>query len=435
MKTTLEKFDNNVFKLNVEIDNEVAGQEYNKACRQFGENVTIPGFRKGKAPRAIIEKHVGQDRIKERVLDTLLPGILADVISEHQLDLVTEPVIESYNFEVGQPVTVTARIEVKPEITLPKYKGRTVDVPEFKVEENALEQQLEHLQNKFAKMEEVVGRPTDKDDIVFIDFNGSIEGEPIKGGAGKNHQLDLANSHFIPGFAEQIVGKNIGEEFTINVTFPEDYQDKNIAGKNAEFIIKINEIKKKVLPELNDEFAQKLGPFNTIEDLKADLQKYLDQTRENENRIRAEKAIIDKIIEETKLDTPDTMINREAKFLMEEVEKNFKSQGVSWEKVIEKQGYENTWNSLREEATKRVKTSLVLSAIAKTENIQLTEEDFAEKVRELAINYNVEDKAIYDQMSQNPAIAQGLSQQIMSQKIVNYLLDNNEVKYIKDDSI
>jgi len=434
MNTNLEKLDENIYKLSIEIDNEIAAQEYNKACRKFGETIAIPGFRKGKAPRPIIEKHVGQDKIKERVLDALLPGILAGVISEHQLDLITEPVIESYDFEIGKPVSVQTRLETKPEVVLPKYKNLTIEVPQFKFEEDAIEKQLTNLREKFAKLEEVVDRATESSDIVFINFAGSIEGEPIKGGAGSNHQLDLANSHFIPGFAEQLVDKKIGEDFTIKVTFPQDYQDKNIAGKEAEFKIKINEIKKKIMPILDDEFAKRIGPFNTIEELKDDLKKYLDKTSENENRIRSEKVLVDKIIEDTKLDPPDTMINREAKYLMEDMKNNFRSQGISWEKVLEEQGYEQTWNNLRAEAAKRVKTSLVLGAIAKAENIQLSEQDFAQKVSELASAYNTEEKAIYEQMAKNPAVAQGLSQQIMSQKIVNYLLENNEVKYIENKS-
>lgn len=434
MNANLEKLDNNIYKLNIEIDNETAAQEYNKACRKFGETLTIPGFRKGKAPRAIIEKHVGLEKIKESALDKLLPGILADVISEHQLDMVTEPVIESYDFEIGKPVSVTARIETKPEFDLPGYKGIKVEVPEFRFEENAVEKQIEALLNKLVKFEEVIDRPSEANDVVFIDFDGSIEGRPITGGSGKNHQLDLANSHFIPGFAEQLVDKKLGEEFTINVTFPQEYQEKAIAGKNAEFKIKINEIKKKVLPEPDDEFARRIGPFNTIEELREDLQKYLENSRENENTIRAEKAIIEKILGDAQLETPDTMINREAKYLMEEMQRNLKEQGIPWEKVVEEQGYEKTWNSLREEAAKRVKTSLVLGAIAKAENIRLTDEDFQQKVKELSSSYNTDEKVVYEQMAKNPSLAQGLSQQIMSQKIVNYLLENNEVKYIEDNS-
>ena len=432
MKVNLEKQENNLFKLSIEIDADVAAQEYNKACRKTGENINIPGFRKGKAPRSMIEKHVGVGRIQQRVLDALLPNIFADLISEHQFDLATEPVVENYNFELGKPVSVTARLEIKPEVNLVNHKGQVIEVPEFKHSDDVIDKELKLLSEKFATLEPIVGRPAEVTDIVIIDFTGTVNGEPIKGGAGKNQQLDLSNSHFIKGFAEQTVGKSIGEEFTINVTFPEDYQDKALSGKPAEFKIKINEIKKKITPEINDELAQKVGPFQTLEDLKADMAKYLEKTRENENKIRTEKAILEKVVDSAKVDIPDSMVNREAKTLLEEIQARFKSQGISWDQVLEQQGHENTWNSLREEAAKRVRTSLVLSAVAKTENIQLTEEDFLEKVRELARTYNSDEKAIYEQMAQNPALAQGLSQQIMSQKIINYLLENNEVKYIED---
>lgn len=430
MKVNLEKQENNLFKLNIEIDAEVAAQEYNKACRKISESINIPGFRKGKAPRSMVEKHVGVGRIQQRVLDSLLPSVFADVISEHQFDLATEPIVENYNFELGKPVVITARLEIKPEVNLVNYKGQTVEVQEFKHSDDVIEKELKLLSEKFATLEPIIDRSAEADDIVIIDFNGKVNGEPIKGGAGKNQQLDLANSHFIKGFAEQIVGKNRGEEFTINVTFPEGYQDKSLAGKPAEFTIKINEIKKKIVPEINDELAQKVGPFKTLEDMKKDMAGYLEKSRENENKIRSEKAILEKIVESAQVEIPDSMVNREAKTLMEEIQTKFKSQGISWEQVLEQQGHENTWKSLREEAKKRVRTSLVLSAVAKVENIQLTEEDFSEKVKELARVYNSDEKVIYEQMAQNPALAQGLSQQIMSQKIVNYLMENNEVKYI-----
>lgn len=435
MKVNLEKLENNLFKLNIEIEADVAALEYNKTCRKIGETVNIPGFRKGKAPRSMIEKHVGVTKIQQKTLDALLPNIFADLISEHQFDLVTEPIVESYTFELGKPVSIISKLEVKPEVNLVNYKGQTVDVPEFKQSDDAIEKELKVLSEKFATLEPIVGRAVESNDIVIIDFSGKVNGELIKGGTGKNHQLDIANSHFIKGFAEQIVGKNIGEEFTISVTFPEVYQDKSLAGKPAEFVVKINEIKKKIVPEVSDELAQKIGPFQTLEDLKKDMAVYMEKTKENENKMRAEKAVLEKIVEAAQVEVPDSMINREAKSLLEEIQAKFKSQGVSWEQILEQQGHENTWNSLREEAGKRVRTSLVLSAVAKTENIQLTEEDFSEKVKELARAYNSEEKVIYEQMAQNPALAQGLSQQIMSRKIINYLLENNEVKYIEDTSV
>ncbi len=430
MKVNVEKVDNSLYKLNIEIDAEVAAQEYNKACRKIGEDINIPGFRKGKAPRSMIEKHAGPARIQQTVLNSILPNLLADIISEHQFDLATEPIVESYNFELGKPVTIIAKLEVKPEVNLVNYKGQAIEVAEFKQADDLIEKELKALAERFVTLEPVIDRPVEENDTAIIDFNGSVNGEPIKGGAGKNHQLDIANSHFIEGFAPQLIGKSIGQEFTIKVTFPEAYHDKALAGKPAEFIVKINEIKKKILPEINDELAQKVGPFRTLEDLKKDMITYLDKAKENENKTRAERAILEKVVEAAQLDIPDSMINKEAKTLLEEIQAKFKSQGVSWEQVLEQQGHENTWNNLREEAARRVKTSLVLSAISKTENIQISESDFLEKIKELARVYNTDEKAIYEQMTQNPTLAQGIAQQAMSQKILNYLIENNEVKYI-----
>jgi len=430
MKVNVEKLDNTLYKLNIEIDAEVAAQEYNKACRKIGEEINIPGFRKGKAPRSMIEKHAGAGRIQQTALNSVLPNIFADIISEHQFDLATEPVVETYNFELGKPVTITAKFEIKPEVSLNSYKGQQVEVQEFKHPDDIIDQELNSLADRFVTMETVIDRAVENTDIVIIDFNGTANGEPIKGGAGKNQQLDITNSRFIPGFAEQIVGKNLGEEFTINVTFPEDYHDKALSGKPAEFVIKINEIKKKTVPEINDELAQKVGQFPTIEDLKKDMHVYLDKAKESENKTRFERAILEKVVESAQVEIPDSMINKEAKSLLEEIKTKFKSQGISWEQVLEQQGHENTWNNLREEASRRVKTSLVLSEIAKKENIQISESDFTEKISEIARVYNSEEKPIYDQMRQNPSLAQGIAQQVMSQKILNFLVENNEVKYI-----
>ncbi|EKE03091.1 MAG: hypothetical protein ACD_20C00261G0001 [uncultured bacterium] len=432
MKVNVVKEENNTVQLDIEIDAEHAAQEYNKACKKLGERVTVPGFRKGKAPRAMVENYVGVDEIRHHALDRLLPNVFADTISEHQYDLASEPVIESYKYELGEPLKVTARLELKPEVNLNNYKGITVEVPEFKHPENAVEQELKALSERFATLEPIVSRPAEANDIVNIDYAGTIEGEPLKGGSAKNHQLDIAHSNFIPGFAEQIVGKKIGEEFTINVNFPENYHEPSLAGKPAEFQVKINEIKEKHIPAIDDELAQKVGPFQTIEELKADLASFLEKSQKNENKTRAERVVLDKVIEQAQVDIPDSMINREAKVLMEEVQGKLKAQGISWEQVLDTQGQENIWNSLREEASKRVKSSLVLGAIAKTENIHPSDDDFLAKVRELATVYNTDEQAIFQQISKNPGLAQGISHQIMTQKVVQFLLDNNEVKYIED---
>jgi len=434
MKVNVERQENNIVQLNIEIDADMAAQEYNKACRKIGERVSIPGFRKGKAPRSKIENYVGAERIQKDALDKLLPNVFADTISEQQFDIASEPIIESYKFTLGEPLTVVAKLEIKPEVTLNNYKGLKVEVPAYKRPEDAIEKELQALSERFATLQTVIDRPTTESDLVIIDFSGTVNGESIKGGSAKNHQLDIAHSNFIKGFAEQLVGKNIGDEFTIKVTFPEDYHDASLSGKEAEFQVKINEIKEKNVPEIDDELAKKVGPFQSITELKADLQSYLEKTEKNENDTRAEKAVVTKVIDNAHVDVPDSMINREAKVLMEEVQARVKSQGLSWEQFLDSQGHENIWKSLREEAGKRVKSSLVLGAVAKAENIQLNDEDFVTRVKELATVYNTDDKTIFKQISQNPGFAQAISQQIMGQKIVKFLVENNDVKYIEDIS-
>jgi len=434
MKVNVAKQEKNIVQIDIEIDAEIAAQEYNKACKKLGERVTIPGFRKGKAPRQMVENYIGLDKIKEEALDRLLPNVFADTISEHQFDIIAEPLIESYKYELGEPLTVTAKLELKPEVNIGNYKGLTIEVPEFKHKENAVEEELKALSERFATLEPVVTRPVAETDIVNIDYTGTINGEPIKGGTAKNHQLDIANSNFIKGFAEQIVGKKIGEEFTIKVTFPEDYYDPALSNKEAEFQIKLNEIKEKIIPDIDDELAQKVGPFQTIEELKVDLASFLEKTENQENKTRSEKAILNKVVDQAQVEIPDSMVNREAKILMSEVQGRLKSQGVSWEQVLDSQGHETIWNNLREEALKRVKTSLTLAAIAKAEDLHINDEDFLTKVRELATTYNSDEKTVFKQISENQGLANAISHQIITQKIVQFLLDNNEVKYIKDSS-
>lgn len=434
MKVNVTNQDSQVVQLEIEVESEVASQEYNKAVRRFNEKVSIQGFRRGKAPRHVVENNVGAENIKREALESMTPSMLADIVSEHQFDLAADPIIESFKYDLGQPLTVSVKLELKPEVKLGEYKGLVVEVAEFQQGENPVEDELKRISEKFATLEPVVGRPTKETDIVNIDFNGTVDDEPIKGGTSKNYKLDLANSTFIKGFAEQLVDKNIGEDFTIDVTFPEEYHDAALSGKLAKFQVKINEIKEKHIPEINDELAQKVGPFKTIDELKVDVTSFLDKLKENENKTKAEKAITNRVIEEAQVDIPDSMVNREAKHLLEEVQTNIKSQGLSWEQVLDAQGHETIWNNLREEAAKRVKSSLVLSAIAKQENLQLSDDDFQTKVSELATMYNTDEKAVYKQMAGNPGFIQGLSHQIFSQKIVKFLLDNNDVKYIEGTS-
>lgn len=297
MKVTLEKEQENVVKLDITIPAKDAVDAYNNAVRRISQYVNIDGFRKGKAPRAVVERHVGTERIKQEAIENLMPRAINQAVADNKLDIIAQPYVTNYNFNIGEDLTVTAKAELRPEVTLGQYKDLTVEIKDTPVEADALQKQLDRLLDQHSTMETVIDRATKDTDVAVIDFDGYANGEKIQGGEAKNYPLNLGNSNFIPGFAEQIVGKNLNDEFEIKVTFPEQYHDEKLQGQPATFKIKINEIKEKKLPELNDEFAQKVGNFKTVDELKADIQKYLDEQHERTNKQNSENEVFKTVIE------------------------------------------------------------------------------------------------------------------------------------------
>lgn len=431
MKINVEKEPNNIVKLEIEVPAKDAVNEYNKAVRKVSEYVNIPGFRKGKAPRNIVEKHVGVDKIKHEALEGLLPDILKDAIAENKLDVISQPYVESYDFEVGKDLKVVAKAELRPEVTLGEYKNLKIEAEEYTIPEDAFDKSLDSLLQKYSVSSLVIDRPTKETDLVVIDFDGSVNGEKIQGGAAENYSLDLANSNFIKGFAEQLVGHNLNEEFEINVEFPKDYHDKKLAGQPAIFKIKLKEIKEKILPEVNDEFAQKAGPFKTVADLKADIQQYLDATKMKEDKVRSENAIFEKIINDAKVDIQDTMIERESNSLLEEYKQRLASQGYNWEDALRTQGQDNILAGMKEEAIARIKNSLVIDKIALEENLNVDYTDLEKKLKEVEATYHMQRAELLNQLKQNPAIFNSLSQQALNEKVMNFLSENNKVELKK----
>ena len=428
METKIERLEENQVKLDITIPAKEAVQYYNDAAKRMAQYVNIPGFRKGKAPRNIIEQSVGEERIKHEALESALPRIFSETIRENSFDVVTQPYVESYDYKVGEDLKIVAKIELKPEVTLGEYKGITVEVDEFKTPEDAFQKSLDNLLSQSATTIVVTDRKTEAKDIVVFDFEGFANGEKIEHGDAKNYTLDLANSSFIPGFAEQLVGHELGEEFEINVTFPEEYHEKKLAGQPAVFKCKINEIKSKVLPELTDEFAQKIGPFNSVDELKADIQKYLDNQKADIDRTNSEKAIFEKIVGDAKVEIQQSMINREADQLVEEYKQKLQMQGFTWEQAVEAQGYDEIMNSLKEDAAIRVKNSLVIDKIAKVENITVSQADFTDKLNELSSMYQMDTATMLRQLSQTPGVFNALSQQALNEKVTQFLVDNNTAK-------
>ena len=428
METKIEKLPENVVKVDIQVPAKEAVGYYNDAAKRLAQYVNIPGFRKGKAPRNVVEQHIGEERIKHEALESAFPRIFSEVVRENQFDIVAQPYVESYEFKIGEDMKITAKIELRPEVTLGDYKNVTVEVEEFKTPEDAFQKSLDNLLAQSATTVVVTDRKSIATDVVVFDFEGFSNGEKIEHGDAKNYTLDLANSSFIPGFAEQLVDRPLGEDFEINVTFPEEYHEKKLAGQPAVFKCRINEIKTKVFPELNDEFAQKVGPFKTVEDLKADIQKYLDTQKADIDRTNSEKAIFEKIVADAKVDIQQSMIDREADQLVEEYKQKLQMQGFTWEQAVEAQGYDEIMKSLKEDAAIRVKNSLVIDKIAKEENISVTQADFGEKLSELSRMYQIDAQTMVKQLSQTPGVFNALSQQALNEKVTQFLVDNNTAK-------
>ncbi len=428
METKIEKQDGNIVKVEFEIDAKEAEKEYQKTCKVLSQRVNIPGFRRGKAPQKMVEQQLGTDYIKRTALDFLLPPAFSKIINDNKFEVITEPFVEKYEFELGSPLKIEAKFELKPEVKMGDYKGLTIEIEEFKIDDDAMQKELDTLCERFATNKEVTDRKTVATDIVNIDFEGTANGELIKGGSAKGYQLDLGHSNFIPGFAEQIVDKELNSEFDINVTFPEEYHEESLKGAPAVFKIKLNRIMERVIPELTDELAKRVGPFKNIDELKADIQKYLEHTKQTEENKRYAQALFEKVLANAKVDIQETMIARETAQLMQEFKANVEQQGAKWEDILEKEGQDKIRENLKEEAEARIKNSLVIQEIQSLENIEVTPQDVEKKFADLAKMYGTDTKTLINQFKGNPNVIYSITQQVLTEKVMEFLTNNNTVK-------
>ena len=431
MKVTLENEKENVVKVNITIPAEEAANAYNAAVKRIAQYINVDGFRKGKAPRQVVERQVGEERIKQEALEGMMPKVIGQVIQENNLDVITQPYITSYDFKKGEDLSVVVSVETRPDVKLGDYKNLTVEVKDAPVTEDAINETLERIRKNYSEEKIISDRASKDTDIVNIDFEGFVNGEAIKGGAAKNYDLNLGNSNFIPGFAEQLTGKNAGDEFEINVKFPEDYHDDSLKGKDATFKIKMNVIKESVVPELNDELAQKAGPFKNVDEMKEDVKKRLEESREHAKKINADNEVFKKVIDNASVEIPETMIDREANSLLADYKNRLSAQGINWEAVLKSQegGEHDIMKTIREDAAVRIKNSLVIDKIAKEEGIKITPADIDNKFKELAAAYRVSQEEIMKSISKNPEILSSLSQQAVNDKVRAFLNENNKVEY------
>lgn len=430
METTLTKGKDNLVTISMTIPAAEATSAYNSAATKIAQYINVDGFRKGKAPRAVVERHVGVDRIQQEALEILLPKYLGQAIYDNKLDVITQPAITNYKFETGKDVEVTFEVETRPEVSLGSYKGLNVKVEIPAKEDDAFDRALNSFLTQHSSLDLVLDRPSCETDTVVFDFDGVCNGEPIQGGSAKGYALDLAHSNFIPGFAEQLVGHNINEKFDIQVTFPAEYHDEKLKGQPATFSIKMKEIKQRVMPELTDEFVKKSSKFSTVDELKADIQSYIDNQVENIKKVNAENTVFKSVVDSTSVDVPQSMVDREVASLKAEYQQRLSYQGVNWEEFLKSQG-EEFEKSLSEEAEMRIKNSLIIDKISKEVEIKVEQADFQTKLAQMAGAYGVAPQELLKQFGQNPDFLSSLSQQIVNDKVRDYLLSNNNIEYVE----
>ncbi len=424
MTNTVKIDDKNVATIEMTIDKAVAKEVYDRTLRAYGANINIAGFRKGKAPANIVEKYIGEERIKSEVIDRLFPSEFQKIVDENKLNIAFRPTIENLDFKVGEDIKLTTKVELKPEVKMGAYKDVEVEYSEFKHPENIMEKELEQTQRRYSTLEKK-DAPASADDTVVFDFEGFVGDEKIEHGEGKNYTLDLANSNFIPGFAEGLQGHSAGEEFTIDVTFPENYHEDKLKGAKAQFKIKLHEVKSRTIPPLDDELAKKAGK-DTLELLKEDIQKYLDNVAKNQNdRIKSD-AIFNKVSDSTQIDIQNTMLDREYEAIVEEAKMNANRQGADYEKLVEQEGKDTVEARFREEAQKRIKNSLIVEKIAQEADLKIEQKDIMEHINKMAMMYGMPSTQLFEELRKNPNSFAAISQQITANKVNEYLLENNK---------
>lgn len=389
MKSTLISKENNIAKITIEYTAEEFDAAITDAYKRTKDQFSINGFRKGKAPRKIIESHYGKDIFYDEALNDMLRTGYPEAITELELETIDQPKVDTPEIKDGEPVVLTIKVELSPEIDMKDYLGVEIEKIEEKITDEDVDRELERVQKQQARLEAVEGRATKEGDTVIIDFEGSVDGVKFDGGTGENFELKLGSGQFIPGFEEQLIGKNAGDEVDVQVTFSEEYGAKDLAAKDALFKTKIHEIKAEVLPEIDDELASDVSDFETLDEYKKDLAAKLQANLDERNEIRMKDALLEAVLKKNEFDIPKVMVSDEVDRIIREMEQQLSYQGLDLDTYI---GYiGKTRNDLREEARedarKRVGTRIMIQNIIRQEGIVATQEDIDKEIGEFAKQY------------------------------------------------
>ncbi len=427
MSIKIEKTDkNNELKLEFTVEaakfDEAIQKVYVKSAKYFN----IPGFRKGKAPLAIVEKHYGKEIFYEDAFNEVVPEIYEKELKENNIEAVSRPDIEVTQIGKGQDLIFTAVVQIKPEVTVGKYKGIALKKIEYTVSDENIDHEIEHMRERNARIITVEDRAVKDKDIVTIDFEGSVDGVPFEGGKAEGHELTIGSKTFIPGFEDQIIGMKKEEEKDITVTFPKDYFSKDLAGKEAVFKVKLHEIKEKELPTVDDEFAKDVSEFDTLEELKKSIREKLEEENTRRAKYETEEAAIKAVCDATEIDIPSGMIESEIDNMVKEVESRLSYQGLKLEQYL--QMLNKTEADFRkeyeEQAKENVKSRLVLEAVAKDAKIEVAEDEIASKIKEMAETYGRKE----EDLKLNETLKKYLEQSMKEEKAIQFIIDNAKIK-------
>lgn len=392
MSVQVETMEHNTAKLTIEVPAEELSAAIKTVYNKQKKNISIPGFRKGKVPQAMVERMYGAGVFYEDAANELIPKAYEDASKESGLDIVSRPKIEVTQIEKGKPFIFTAEVATKPEVTLGDYKGLEVEKQDTTVSDEDVQKALEREQEQNSRLVTVEDRPVEKGDLVTLDYAGTVDGVAFDGGSAEGQELEIGSNTFIPGFEDQLIGTNIGDEKDVEVTFPEEYHAKDLAGKAAVFHCTIHNIQKKELPELNDEFAEDVSEFDTLEEYKADIRKNLEESKENSAKQARKDQAASKAAQNAQIDIPDLMVDSQAEQLLENLANNLRSQGMDFATYLQYTGqnYEQARVSMKPQAEQQIRTRLTLEAVAAAEHLEASDEEVDTEIETMAKNYGIE---------------------------------------------
>ena len=431
MSMQVEKLEKNMAKLTIEVDAAKVNDAIKKAYDKNKGKMSVPGFRKGKVPQAMIEKMYGPEVFYEDAANFLIPDAYAkEVEAAKDLEVVSQPKIDVVQMEKGKNFIFTAEVALKPPVDLGKYKGVKIEKIDTEVTDEDIDKEIKREQEANARTITVEDRPVKDGDTAVIDFEGFIGDEAFEGGKGENYPLVIGSGSFIPGFEEQLIGKNSGDDVDVKVTFPEDYNAKDLAGKEALFKVKINEIKEKELPELDDEFASEVSEFDTMAEYREDVKKNLAEKKEKEAKDKKEDAVIEAIIKDSKMDIPDAMIETQARTMVNDYARRLQSQGLSLEQYFMFTGLDmdKFTDQMKEGARKRIESRLILEAVVKAENFEVTDEEYEKELERIAEESKMEVDKLKEYIGDDEYGRNQIIDDLKIQKAVDFVVDNAKEK-------